>query len=349
MPELRKKAARMQLRSPVFILGCHKSGTSLVRSLLDGHPEIDFTYPNELHYFRVAGCEMRYPLGRRFPAPADFSALAANALAMIGPAAKGDRAFAPFGPHPRLEEFQPDTFLRTMGADPPPMNVRDRLMRYLEASAAALGFDLGLRKHPLRIVEKSVSNLEFAATLKQLFPDCQFVHVLRNPYANLVAIRSAKRSPGSIGALRAFVRAIRLSFDEALRNRQAIAGFHVLRYEDLVRDPEATARDICRRLGLGYSASMLVPTVLGRSWGGNSSSREDFGSAVSQRPLHEWRNTVAGIEIELVNRHLSDVMTVVGYDALRPRRHWLIPDAQESLSAFLSNRAYLRFGRERAR
>ena len=36
---------------PIFLVGAHKSGTSLLRSILDGHPEL-FTVPFESHYFQ---------------------------------------------------------------------------------------------------------------------------------------------------------------------------------------------------------------------------------------------------------------------------------------------------------
>jgi protein-tyrosine sulfotransferase len=339
----------MQLLSPIFILGCHKSGTSLVRSLLDGHPEIDFVYPNELHYFRVAGYEARYPLGIRCRPPNDFAELARNALALIQPAVKGRNAFARFGPHSTLDTFRSDVFLSTMLRKPLPTDTRSQLLRYLEAAAVALGYNLEQRRQPIRVAEKSVSNIEFAAALTQLFPDCHFIHVLRNPYANVVAIRRAKHSPDSIRALRPFIRAMRLSFDHAIKNVQAIPNFHVLRYEDLLQDPEPMARDICSRLGIGYVSSMLVPTVLGRPWGGNSSSRTDFGSTISQQPLHEWENNITGIEVELVNRHLSDVLMKMGYGSRRSQRHWIFPATNEGVRAYLANRLCLTVGRERNR
>ena len=194
-----------------------------------------------------------------------------------------------------------------------------------------------------------MSNIEFAAALKQLFPDCHFIHVLRNPYANIVAIRRAKRGPDSIGALSPFIRAIRLSFGHAIKNLQAIPNFHVLRYEDLLQDPEPTAKDICSRLGIGYAPSMLVSTVLGRPWGGNSSSRTDFGSAISQQPLLEWTHRIASIEVELVNRHLADVMTKMGYGSRRTQRHWIFPATNEGARAYLANRYCLTAGHERNR
>lgn len=328
----------MQLQSPIFILGCHKSGTSLVRSLLDGHPEIDFVYPNELHYFRVAGCESRYPLGSRFPRPRDLTEFAKQALKTLEPAARGSTAFAPFGPHSTLDAFSPELFMRAMLREPQPTDSQARFIRYLDATALALGYDLGRLGRPARIVEKSVSNIEFAPALKRFFPDSHFIHVLRNPYANMIAIRTAKRGPDSIGALRPFVQAIRLSFAQAMDHSRTLSGFQVVRYEELLQDPERTLRDICAKLGIGYSASMLVPTVLGKPWGGNSSSRTDFGSTISRQPLSHWENAITDIEVGLVNRHLPDVMARMGYRSHRPRRHWIFPAANERARAYLANR-----------
>ena len=36
--------------SPIFILGCTKSGTTLLRNLFDGHPDL-FIIPFETHFF----------------------------------------------------------------------------------------------------------------------------------------------------------------------------------------------------------------------------------------------------------------------------------------------------------
>jgi hypothetical protein len=37
---------------PIFIAGTHKSGTSLIRSLFDGHSNI-YSIPMETHYFQL--------------------------------------------------------------------------------------------------------------------------------------------------------------------------------------------------------------------------------------------------------------------------------------------------------
>ena len=46
-------------QKPIFIFGPHKSGTSLLRSLLDGHPDL-FSIPIESHVFSGMGMGIRY-------------------------------------------------------------------------------------------------------------------------------------------------------------------------------------------------------------------------------------------------------------------------------------------------
>ena len=85
---------------------------------------------------------MRYPLGIRFPRARDFADLARNALTLIEPAVKGNKAFARFGPHSTLDTFSSELFLSTMLRKPLPTDSRSQLLRYLDAAAVALGYTL---------------------------------------------------------------------------------------------------------------------------------------------------------------------------------------------------------------
>ena len=59
------------MKSPIFILGAHKSGTSLLRSLLDGHPDL-FVIPLETHIFQAAGYWVDYSLYSERPQSRSF-------------------------------------------------------------------------------------------------------------------------------------------------------------------------------------------------------------------------------------------------------------------------------------
>ena len=50
-----------ETNNPIFVLGCHKSGTSLLRSIFDGHPDL-FVIPREGHFFENLKWWVRYPL-----------------------------------------------------------------------------------------------------------------------------------------------------------------------------------------------------------------------------------------------------------------------------------------------
>jgi hypothetical protein len=40
------------LKQPIFISGLRKSGTSMVKNLLDNHPALFMYPPNEFHFFK---------------------------------------------------------------------------------------------------------------------------------------------------------------------------------------------------------------------------------------------------------------------------------------------------------
>ena len=59
-----------KLIKPIFILGAHKSGTSYLRALLDGHPDL-YVVPLEAHYFQHLGFNIENYI--RSPYTIDYS------------------------------------------------------------------------------------------------------------------------------------------------------------------------------------------------------------------------------------------------------------------------------------
>jgi len=73
-------------------------------------------------------------------------------------------------------------------------NIKSSVINYIEAMYYSLyGTEFPENK---RVVEKSVENAEFAIDLKTIFPNAKFIHIVRNPYATLVAIRKFKSQLG---------------------------------------------------------------------------------------------------------------------------------------------------------
>jgi hypothetical protein len=96
-----------------------------------------------------------------------------------------------------------------------------------------------------------------AALLLKAFPQAQIIHMLRRPWERMsVAAPRGVRTPlkaGSEGAR--WLRSVALS---RANSRLAPERYLVLRYEELVGQPEATLRQVAAFLGEDYDAAMLA-------------------------------------------------------------------------------------------
>jgi hypothetical protein len=131
---------------PVFIVGCERSGTTLVRLMLDSHPA--FAIPDESHFI--------VELHRR-------------RRSRQAPAQTVERALA----HPRFERWGLDPALvrRRIARDPPRSFAS--AMRVLFAAYAAV-------QGKPRWGDKSPPYTAHIPLLARLFPQARFVHVIRD-------------------------------------------------------------------------------------------------------------------------------------------------------------------------
>jgi hypothetical protein len=207
----------------IFLVGCPRSGTTLVQSLLAaGEGVTSFT---ESHFF-----------DRALPSPPLDRWLVRDAGA-------------------RLEAFRSENGL----AEPLPARVRDAADRspraaaaafaaMLDAAAAARGCDCW--------VEKTPDHLFRIGAIRRYLPDAEFVHVIRAPEATVRSLVSASRQWGKPRSAFAFslkwLACARLS--AGCRGRP---GHHLVFYDDLVAAPEAQARALYAALGLGWSGDIM--------------------------------------------------------------------------------------------
>lgn len=328
-----------ELKRPVFILGAHKSGTSLLRSLLDAVPGF-YVLPKEPHFFAYSGRWIDYPLRRRQPRSRDWESVVTR---VVGSLHCDNVDNNPYSDLPDFAGYDLARFREQLESHRP-SDDRSLYAIYVHALVAALG------SNPLspetRIVDKSTDNMEYATYLEKLFPDASFVHVVRNPYANLVSMRryTTKRSPKrNFPPLHAAVMTLQRSAYFLYRFQDELDRHLVVRYEDLVSDGEATMRQVASHLGVEFDPIMLQPTVAGKPWAGNSTSDLRF-RGVSAAPLASWQAEITPFEIELVNRALVPLFDLCGYeraDAGGPRR-WLRRAERERLRTYVGNRSLLR-------
>ena len=322
--------------APIFILGAHKSGTSLLRSLINGAPGI-FVVPLEAHFFQFTGFWVDYALRRNAPRTQSFEQTVDILVQHIRDSNEivvttRDSVLAG-----RWDVVAFRDYLIAHAA--PGYNAGD-WRRFFDIYIEAIHVGLfGTPPTAERYAEKTVENAEYAAFLQKLYPDARFVHIVRNPYANLVSLRRYIARNGRYPLLGRSLTALNNTYYHLYKNPLIIPNYLVIRYEDLLREPRTTMQRIAQHIGAPFSDSFLIPTALDEPWMGNSTSGEAF-SGISTRPLTEWRQHIHPLEIAFVNRLFPHVLRDFDYEVIEaPGRFSLYRRApSERIKAYVMNR-----------
>lgn len=338
-------------RGVLFLLGCHKSGTSLLRALFDSHSCM-FVVPVESHFFSLIGWGTSYPLGRvsarrtsigeRRQALVDWVKLC-NSVAVSNGPTFGDSDTSGLWNLKVLKEKL------DMASENARVNGALVLRALFEDAVEGMRLAVG-DKRPVKeiawIVEKSVEHHEVAAHIAHVLPHARFIHIVRNPYANMAALTRKGKSVPFLGSS---AEAVASSLNWAIRNEEALGAtrYRIVRYEDLVGNARSLMDGLCKWLDIGFEECLVEPTSAGRRWGGNSTSGKTL-SGVSTSRVMAWQENVAGIEVELINAVVGALMTDFGYTQTRSRRSTWWPMRREGVSRYLANRAFLLYARRKA-
>ncbi|WP_420630023.1 sulfotransferase family protein [Candidatus Leptofilum sp.] len=318
------------MKQPIFLLGAHKSGTSLLRSLFDGHPDL-FVIPKETHLFERSGYWVDYYLRRRQPKEMSKEEIVAAFTTMIDEYntladAQSDNV--------TVQRWDVSIFRDQLAAAnfSEPAGLFTAVFQAIHISLYGSPIDANKR-----IVEKSVEQAEFALELNQLFPDAKFIHIVRNPYANFVSLRRFKSENG-YPFLKAIIFALYNSYYHLLRNGRLLQNYTIIRYEDLVTEPNVIMEQLAQFAGIQFQETLLQPTVDGQAWPGNSVYVSQL-SGISTASLDKWKEEIHDFESNLLNKALPDyIWQKFGYQRLPTNKSWLKPLPGESVKTYLGNR-----------
>lgn len=317
---------------PAFILGVHKSGTSLLRNLLDGHHQLD-VLPIETHFPLCLGIPTRYP--RILPTleqrtgQDQFAERMGEVLKAYNKSS--DRRTDAYLPDAAdLQKFN-DSIANT-----PNEAISDKWSSSMHAVLHAYGVETTEERI---LVEKSVTNLEHGYWLQREMKGARFIVIVRNPYANLVSMRKFFSGGRRFPSLSQPLQILEMGFHFATLYKETLPNTLCIRYEDLVMKPAETMKQVADHLGIEYNEGLLLPSSIGNEWSGNSTSGKAL-SGVSSDRLQAWRSDITGIEAELINRNavISRHMKIWAYDEVpadRPMRR----APQEPWRTYLRNRA----------
>lgn len=174
-----------------------------------------------------------------------------------------------------------------------------------------------------RICEQTPRNIYYARQILDAFPNARIVHVMRDPRA-VLASQKARHKIRKLGGsnvpssevlrlwlnyhpfsmLRLWCSATRQALD-----LQAHERFRIVRYEDLIAEPEATIKPLCEFLDLDYTDEMLnVP-----HWG-SSTVEHSESAGLSSAALDKWRTVLDGAEIAYCERRTRRERELFAYE-----------------------------------
>lgn len=271
--------------APFFIVGAGRSGTTLLRLILTGHSRLYI--PPETWFLR--------DLVREFPLQ---GALAQPQI---------ERAVAAMVHHERWADL-----------DVPADAVRARVAALMASGAMTLRDLVDVVYRHLaqtagkpRIGDKTPHYFAIVRQLAALYPAARFVHLLRDGHDVAMSWIDAGwqryYEPGF-----EWPAAVRCLARDCLALPERVLA---VRYEDLVRQPEATTRQICAFLGEAFEPGML-------DWPQRAAmvaSRDRHLHARLPQPLAEsaigvWRARLSGGACFAMEACLHRELRVAGYD-----------------------------------
>jgi Sulfotransferase family len=267
---------------PLIVLGVRRSGTTLLRVILDRSPGI--AIPDETYFFPQ--------LAARHRGSVDSVAF--------------------------LDDVRRLPRVRELGVDP--QDVAPRLREGMTAGEA-IGAVMATYADTCgkeRWGDKTPLYMRHVPQLERLFPDAQYVHLVRDgrdAALSFLAVPGGLMTEGwghprdAVG----FARMWRTEVEDArsLGRRTGEERFLEVRYEALVADPYGTVRDVCAFAGLPFDPAMLA-----------YAENVDVSSRPHQQRLRQpptagvrdWRAEMSPADVEAFEAIAGDLLAGLGYD-----------------------------------
>jgi hypothetical protein len=264
----------------VIVLGVSRSGTTLLKSMLDANSQL--AIPSESYFIPQ--------LWDRHGERPDRDAILADLRRLE-----------------RIRQWGVDVDELELPAQPTFAQVIDAVY---SAYACAEGKP--------RYGDKTPLYMQHLDLLARVFPGARYVHIVRDGRDAALSFLDMTRKPRfnvsrprALGDFAAAWRREILAAQRFGRNHPYLE----LRYEDLVADPEARLREVCRFLGLRYEPAML-----------DYHRAPDLDITVdhvllTQPPAQsarKWRQQMAPRDVELFEAIAGDVLPGFGYERAYP-------------------------------
>ncbi|MCH7662779.1 MAG: sulfotransferase [Chloroflexi bacterium] len=289
---------------PIFICGHPKSGTSLLRALLDGHPQL-VVYPEESVFFKRF---LPKTIGMNLD---EQLALAEQCLIHIftwnqeaPPASQED---FPDRDYSAISFDDVREQMRGIITSNPPRHPGD----ILSAAVIAFGLVVGQATPSAKFwLEKSPYNEQYTENIFSWWPRARCLYVVRDPRDNYFSYYRKHPDWEPEFFAKNWVKSAITGIQN--RARYGEESCRVIRYEDLVQSPKDTLTQLCEFLDIDFLPELANPTRAGVAWAGNSMFEQEF-EAISTAPVGRWREQVSSSDAAVIASMTKPQLRTFGY------------------------------------
>lgn len=280
---------------PLLIGACPRSGTTLLRSMLDNHPELavpgETNFVFDLWRYRARFGDLRDEANRR--------RMAEFVVDAEGRGAKRIRA----------GRSREETVERVAQAGP------------TVGSVAAAFWELyAERKGKPRWGDKRPAYAGFIGVMFDLWPAAQFVNLVRDPRGAVASTLRTDWDPEEV-RLPSAIATWEQSVQRVDRHARRLRPDQLLdvRYEDLVREPAAELRRICVFAGLRADDEAIEQMITEKRSGQfREGWHERLNEPISTGPIDSWREKLGDGEVAVIEHATKRWFPRFGYVAVAP-------------------------------
>ncbi|MEV6348742.1 sulfotransferase [Actinoplanes sp. NPDC051851] len=274
---------------PIFVVGCPRSGTTMLQLMLHAHPRI--ALPPETRFLLAA-----YQQRQKFGDLNDEGHRRDLGKWLVKTSQFGDLG------------LNKEQVVEAVVAAPPTLG--SALGTIFKMYAERFGKPRWGDKRPLYLRNLPV--------ILRLFPDAQIINIMRD---GRDCVASLKETPWSSNEFQTLVDTWTESADASLlaARRYPKDVYHQVRYEDLVADPEPYLRGICDFLEEEFDPAMTKPSDLAsvavpkyKSW------HKLTHQEVTTERVQSWRSRLTEEEIAQCETAFGDRLAYFGYEPSQP-------------------------------
>ena len=282
---------------PIFIVGCPRSGTTILAAILNAHPEI--ATATETHFFNYISKQKKY----------NWKNFTEKYFEML------------------LDESRIVDFFTLTKISKEDLRARFRALKLSSDSEqnkkevfSLLIEALVEKKGKKLFCEKTPQHLQNVEEIIKLYPQAKIINLIRD---GRDAVNSLVKMPwrpdGLLNNSRFWQTYIKIGQNlEAKLDKQS---FVTVKYEDLLREPQEIIKKLCDFIGVEFIDSMI--TRDSKEEQGSENIFSDWESSWKHKSLEEidstrigaWAKELDGEDQLILNWHQAKILKTLGYEA----------------------------------